>query len=689
MKKVLMFSALGFAAMSLLTDCNNNSAKQTDQKVTESAPAFEVKNMDKSVNPGDDFFDYVNGGWIKSHPIPSDKTIYGAFTELYEKNNNDVKTIIDEISKQKDAPKGSVAQKVRDFYNSGMDSAKIETLGLAPIQDFLDKINAIKTVEDVQKTAAFLTTYNFSPFFSISGSPDKKNSSINIAYIEQSGIGLPERDYYFNKDQSTEKIREAYVKYIGDMFELTGVKHETALKNAQTVMKIETQFAKASNTNVENQDPQKTYNKLTIEQLEKQAPNYDWKNFFSQIGYPDIKEVNISQPNFIKELSTMMKSFKTEDWKIFLQWHVINGMSHFLPAKFANLHFDFFSKTLTGQEKQEPRWKRVLGVLNYTLGEAIGQLYVEKYFPAESKQKMIELVGNLKKSLKNRITKLEWMGDATKKEALEKLEKINVKIGYPDKWRDYSGLEIIPDAYCKNMISASNFEFKFVMNKVGKPVDKSEWEMTPQTVNAYYSPEKNEIVFPAAILQVPFFNINADEAVNYGGIGMVIGHEMTHGFDAQGRQSDKDGNLRDWWTKEDSKKFEDHTQNLINEFNHFEVLDSVHINGKLTLCENIADLGGLTVAYDAYKIAMEGKPKAEPIDGFTPEQRIFLSCAQIWRTNIREKEMRRRIMVDEHSPAKYRINGTLFNMPEFYAAFPEIKPENKLYLAPEKRTVIW
>jgi putative endopeptidase len=426
-----------------------------------------------------------------------------------------------------------------------------------------------------------------------------------------------------------------------------------------------------------------------MEGLNKLSQDIKWAAYFKQTGYPDLKEINIYQPGFFKELGSMMKSESVENWKTFLRWQLINSTAAFLSKDFEKQNFDIYYTTLTGQEKMEPRWKLVLDATSGSLGEAIGQLYVEKYFPPVAKERMTALVMNLKASLKQRIENLAWMGPQTKQEALAKLDNMRVKVGYPNKWRDYSALEITSDSYVMNILNSQAFEFRHTMNKVGKPVDREEWGMTPQTVNAGYYPNKNEIVFPAGILQPPFFNLDADDAVNYGAIGMVIGHEMTHGFDNQGRQFDKDGNLRDWWTKDDSKAFEERAAMLVDQYNHFEVLDSAFVNGKLTLGENIADLGGATISFNAYKLSLAGKETPKPIDGLTDTQRFFLSYAQIWRTNMREAEIRKRVKTDEHSPAKARINGVVYNMPEFYSAFPDIKPGDKLFRAPEKRPVIW
>ncbi len=683
MKKII-FGILTAVVMLGCTSKVKNAAE-----VVKKYPAFDTGNMDTTVKPGDDFFTYVNGMWLKNNPIPADKNSRSSFDELIEKNRHDIREIIMEAAATKDVQPGSSTEKIGAFYNSGMDTVSIEAQGTSPLKMFFDKIDSIQTIADVQSIGAFFQTYQISPYFYLFSRQDSKNSTSVIAQCYQAGIGLPDRDYYFNTDESTKKIREKYMIHLSKMFQLLKDEPAMAEKNAKTIMRMETQLAGASFTNVENQDPQKTYNKFNIEELGALAPGINWKSYFTRVGYPGLTEVNIYQPGFMKELSNMMKTVPVDDWKTFLRWELINATASYLGKDFVDQNFDFYFRTLSGQEQMEPRWKLVLDVTSGSLGEIIGQLYVKKYFPPVAKQKMTDLVMNLKASLKERIENLSWMGQKTKEEALAKLDKMGVKVGYPEKWRDYTGLIITPQSYVRNVLNSQAFDFRFSMDKVGKPVDPNEWGMTPQTVNAYYSPNKNEIVFPAGILQPPFFNLDADDAVNYGAIGVVIGHEMTHGFDNMGRQFDKDGNLRDWWTKEDANKFEAHAAMLIDQYNHYEVLDSTFVNGKLTLGENIADLGGATVAYNAYLLSLKGKETPKPIDGFTNFQRFFLSYAQIWRTNMRDEELRRRVKTDEHSPSKVRINGVVYNMPEFYAAFPDVKPGDKLYRTPEQRPVIW
>ncbi len=686
MKNYMQLSLTGLIALGITAACTGGN-KETAS--AERFPAFEVQNMDTTIRPGDDFFTYVNGNWIKNHPIPEDKNSYNAFQELDDRNSKNIRTLIETTAAKKDIQPGSIDEKISFFYNAGMDTVAIDAQGIAPVSDLFTAIDGIKTPADVQVVAARFQTLAMDPFFTIFPEADKKNSTMVIANFYQAGIGLPDRDYYFRNDEASVNLRKAYTDHVSKMFVLLKDTPEAAAKNAETVMRIETQLAKASFTHVENQDPVKTYNKMTLEELAKLAPNVDWTAYLTHIGYPGITEMNVYQPVFLKEVSAMMKSVPVEDWKTFLRWTLINNTAEILSSDFDAQNFDFYYKTLSGQEKMEPRWKRILDATSASLGEAVGQLYVKEYFPPEAKQKMLDLVGNLKKSLRMRIDSLTWITPETKQEALAKLDKIVVKVGYPDKWRDYSGLTVTRDSYAKNRLASNQFEFRYAMDKIGKPVDPMEWEMTPQTVNAYYQPSKNEIVFPAGILQPPFFNLYADDAINYGGIGLVIGHEMTHGFDNQGRQYDKDGNLHDWWTAADSKAFEQHTNPLIDQYNKFEVLDSLYINGTMTLGENIADLGGATVAYNAYRLSLAGKPEPEKIDGFTGNQRFFLSYAQIWRNNMREQALRKRVLTDEHSPAKYRVNGVVFNMPEFYAAFPQVKPEDKLYRPESERPVIW
>ncbi|MCF6242555.1 MAG: M13 family peptidase, partial [Bacteroidales bacterium] len=621
---------------------------------------------------------------------PDDKTRYGAFDELAEKNREKLKTLILDAMNDKNAPEGSNKKKICDFYASGMDSVKRNEERIKELKPYFEKISQLTSKEEVIKMAAELQTVGITPFFHIYASPDEKNSSMVIANTWQAGLGLPNRDYYTNNDERSENIRKEYVQYIQNIYKLLGKNDEEAKQLADKIMKLETKLAEVSFTNLENRDPQATYNKMSVEDLQKTANGFDWELFINSLGYPEIDSINIAQVKFAKGLGELFTKTTLEDWKVFLNWKVINKSASYLSDDFVQEDFNFYSKSLLGQKQITPRWKRIQNQTNAALGEAIGQVYVEKYFPPEAKKKITDLVANLKKALEIRINNLQWMSEPTKKAALEKLAAINVKVGYPDKWRDYSGLKVSRDSYVKNIMASNKFNFEYMMNKIGKPVDKDEWGMTPQTVNAYYSPNRNEIVFPAAILQPPFFNVDADDAVNYGAIGVVIGHETTHGFDDQGRQYDKNGNLNDWWTDEDAQKYKEQTNKLVEQYNGFVAIDSMHVNGELTLGENIADFGGLTIALEAFKIDMKEKgiDPNEKIDGFTPIQRFFLSYATIWRQNIRDKELKNRLENDVHSSGRYRVNGALFNVPEFYEAF-NIKEGDKLYRTQEQRPIIW
>lgn len=665
-----------------------NTSTDSASADTEIVPALEVHYIDSTANPGDDFYQFVNGGWIKENPVPDDKTRWSVFNILNEENNNKIKTIIDEAANDANATEGSTNKKIGDFYAAGMDTVKIDKDRITPLRAEFEMIAGMNSIEDVQKVAATFQTMGVSVFFHIFSSADEKNSGMMIAGMRQGGLGMPDRDYYTKNDERSTNLRVAYLDHLNKMFGLLGDDEQTAKANADKVMKIETQLAKAHLTRLENRDVQRTYNKMSVEDLATLAPQLDWKNYFNNIGYPQIDSINIKQTGYVEQLSKTLKDVAVDNWKTFFRWKLIDNTAQYLSADFENQNFEFFSKKLSGQKQMQPRWKRVLATTNRALGEAIGQVYVQKYFPAEAKQKMLDLVNNLRTALSVRIKQLDWMTEPTKKAAQEKLDAFGVKIGYPDKWRDYSGLDITRESYVQNVLASNSFNFKYNMDKVGKPVDKSEWRMTPQTINAYYSPTRNEIVFPAAILQAPFFNLNADDAVNYGAIGYVIGHEMSHGFDDQGSQYDKDGNLRNWWAEEDTEKYKVQTQKLVDQFDDFVAIDSIHVNGKLTLGENIGDFGGLTIALEALKMVMKDKDMNEKIDGFTATQRFFISSATVWRSNIRDEALMRQLKEDVHSPARFRINGALFNVPEFYQAF-DIKEGDKLYRTEEQRPVIW
>ncbi len=643
--------------------------------------------MDTTVSPGEDFFRYANGSWIENNPIPDEYSRYGSFEKLSEENYEKLKTLFYKVA-DSDADKGSIEQKIRDFYNTGMDSTKIEKQGIVPLKAEFEKIDNLQSIKQVQNHLAYLHSRGVYPGFHIFAYADEKNSNMVIAHLMQGGLGLPDRDYYTSNDGRSKELRKAYIDHLQQMFALLGDNKEIAERNAHMVMNLETRLAHASMTRLERRDPHKTYHKMNVKKLQHMTPDFDWAFYFDGIGLENPGEFNVRQPKFFAELSDMMQDVNIEDWKAYLRWHLINSTASYLSSDFIECNFDFYGKALSGKKALRPRWKRVMNATSNALGEAVGQLYVKKYFPPAAKERMLDLVANLKLSLADRIENLDWMGAQTKKAALTKLKAMNVKIGYPDKWIDYSPLEIKTDSYVLNAMRADYFNFKRDMAKINKPVDPDEWHMYPQTVNAYYSPTRNEIVFPAAILQPPFFNMAADDAVNYGAIGVVIGHEMTHGFDDQGRQYDVNGNLRDWWTKEDAERFDKRTQVLVKQFNAFTVFDTLHVDGKLTLGENIADLGGLNVSYQALQKALKETPQPERIDGFTPAQRFFLAYAQVWRQSIRPQELQRRLKEDVHSPGRFRTNGPIANMPAFHAAF-EIKPGDALYKSETERAVIW
>jgi putative endopeptidase len=649
--------------------------------------AINPKDMDTTVQPGTDFYKYANGGWMKNNPIPADYSRFGQFDILQEQNNKMVKELVTDIA-SKENKTGSDGQLISDFYNSGMDSATIEKLGLQPLLPELKKIDDLKSLSDVQNEVAYLHTVGINPLFDIYGEQDSKNSKMFITHLDQGGLGLADRDYYFDNSPRGKEIRSEYLKHITKMFELSGADKAGNGKSAQTVIDIETKLAKVSITRLEKRNPNNVYHKMSLKELETLSPEFKWDAYFKNVGLPVPGDINAMEPTFFAGISTLFKEVPLNDWKVYLKWNLINETANYLPSAFVNQNFEFYGKVLSGTQKIKPRWKRVLSTTNEALGMALGKIYSEKYFPPQAKERMIKLVQNLRLSLGDRIKQLQWMGDSTKKKALEKLQAINVKIGYPDEWRNYTGLVIKPKSYLDNALNSNKFNFEFMLSKLNKPVNPKDWQMTPQTVNAYYNPTMNEICFPAGILQPPFFYKDADDAVNYGGIGVVIGHEITHGFDDEGRLYDKVGNLNEWWTKEDETKFNEKSKILADQFSSFVVLDTLHANGKLTLGENLADLGGLNISYYALQKELKDSPAPGKIDGFTPEQRFFLAFAHLWAQNIRDQEIQRRTKEDVHSLGNYRVNGPLPNLPEFYAAFG-IKPGDKMYKTEKYRAVIW
>ncbi|PIE02490.1 MAG: peptidase M13 [Acidobacteria bacterium] len=644
-------------------------------------------NMDLSVSPADDFYQYANGSWMKNNPVPDDKSAWTAFHQLIDKNMKMVRTLFYEVSKAENVSPDSLRWKIKTFYNLGLDEEKIEKDGIAPLQTELNRIQALSNKEDLMSFVAHSQIRGTSPLFALFPRQDEKNSSMVIATLYQGGLGLADRDYYVSEDKKYVEMRAKYLEHITKMFQLAGIYDKAAAKKAERVLSFETRLAKASLTRLENRDPHKTYNKMNLDKLVELGPGFDWKQFFREVGLANPGDINVAQPRFFTEVGKMMNDVSLDDWKTFLSWKWIVRSAPYLNRKLVDENFNFYQAYLSGKKVNEPRWKRVSQATNYALGEAIGKLYVEKYFPPEAKERMLKLVAGLREALKDRIQQVDWMSDETKHKAVDKLAHIQVKIGYPDKWRDYTKLVVKQDSYFQNVLRASEFNFNHELGKIGKEVDRGQWHMNPQVVNAYYNPNSNEIVFPAAILQFPFFDMNADDAFNYGGIGVVIGHEMTHGFDDQGRQYDAKGNLKEWWLKADAEKFKKAADVLVKQYDSFDVGEGEHVNGSLTLGENIADLGGVIVAYNAFKNAIKGKPVSK-IDGFTPEQRFFLAFAQLWRGNIRPQALLRQVKEDVHSPARFRVLGSLKNFAPFFEAF-DIKEGDPMYLPEKDRAKIW
>ncbi|PID94458.1 MAG: peptidase M13 [Bacteroidetes bacterium] len=645
--------------------------------------AIDPANLDESVSPREDFYRYANGGWLENNPLPDDRSRYGSFDALADKSDEQIKQLFDALG-EKSFEQGSNGQKIADFYASGMNEDAVNQQGFDGIKYFLDAIERIKTEQELQTMITRLFHDGIYPVFYLYGGPDSKNSDWVVAHLHQGGLSMPDRDYYLNTDERSETVREAYKKYVTAMFEL--IKSKTPEQRMEQVLAFETRLAKASRSREALRNPEANYNPVTLAELKSAYSAFDWDLFFARLYLQDPGKIINGQPEFMAEFNKMLTDTDLDVWKSYLTFKVVNGFAAYLSEPFVQQRFDFYGKTLQGQPQMLPRWKRVLNTTSGYLDEAVGQLYVEAYFPPEAKERMIRLIDNLKRAFEMRIKNLTWMDQVTKEKALKKLDAVRVKVGYPDKWKSYENLKIVPDSYVANVIAANQFSVKENMEKMNKPVDKEEWHMPPQMVNAYYSPNGNEIVFPAAILQPPFFFQDADDAVNYGAIGVVIGHEMTHGFDDQGRKYDLKGNLNDWWLEEDAKRFEERTQKLVDLFDSFVVLDTVHANGALTLGENIADLGGLNIAYQALKLALNGDE--EKIAGFTPEQRFFLAYAHVWGQNIRDEEILHRTKVDVHSLGVFRVNGPLPNMPEFYEAFGIVEGD-PMYLEESKRVFIW
>lgn len=677
-RKMFPFLAAGIVA---LASCN------TPQKEVVKIAAINPANMDTTVAAGTDFYEYACGGWIKNNPLKPEYARFGTFDQLLENNQEQLRVLIEELSATPHEA-GSVAGKIGALYAMGLDSTKLNADGVAPIKEELAAINALATKSDVSKMVATLHKEGMAPFFALFVGADEKNSAMNIVQLYQAGIGMGDRDYYLLEDEGSAKMRDAYRAYINKLFTLAGSSPEQADAAVDAVMKIEKAIAEISYGREDLRDSQKNYNKLAYEDFKQIESPLDWDVYFESMGLAGLKELDAKQINFYKDMNKALQNTTVDEQKYYLAFNLLSAAAPYLSDDFVDADFEFYGKVMSGKQEQQPRWKRSLNTVNGALGEAVGEMYVEKYFPASSKEKMLTLVGNLQTALSERINGLEWMSDTTKAKAQEKLAAFTVKIGYPDKWRDYSDLEIKDDSYWANVRRSNIFDMAYQLADVDKPVDKSRWHMNPQTVNAYYNPTTNEICFPAAILQPPFFNPDADDAVNYGAIGVVIGHEMTHGFDDQGRNYDKDGNLIDWWTAEDAVRFKERADKLVDQYDQIIVIDTLHANGRFTLGENIADHGGLLVAHQAYLNSLKGKETPAPIDGFTNEQRFFLGYATLWGQNIRPEEIRRRTKIDPHSLGKWRVNAALRNIAPFYAAF-DIKEGDPMFMAPADRVVIW
>ena len=643
------------------------------------------ENFDTTASPVNDFYQYACGGWMKNNPLTGEYARFGSFDKLAEDNKKQLNDLIVEIASQKHEP-GSVSQKIGDLYNLMMDTARLEKEGIDPIKPDLAKIDGVTDKASLFDVVVDLQLKNVDLYFALYVGADPKNSNVNILQTYQSGYALGERDYYIGDDENSVKIREKYKEHIEKMLLLCGYPESVAKRTVESVMQIETRLAKVAYDKVKERDPLANYHKMSVDSLGAIIPNFDWKNYFSKQGL-DVNELNVSQIEPVQEAVDIFNGTDIEVQKDYLRWKLIDEAASCLNSALDNQNFEFYGKTISGRTEQSPRWKRAEAFVSSSLGEAVGQMYVAKYFPEESKKRMLELVGNLQKTLGHRIERLSWMSDTTKQKALEKLDAFHVKIGYPDKWKDYSSLQITDGSLWENRCNVVKFRNDEAVAKAGKPVDKDEWHMTPQTVNAYYNPTTNEICFPAGILQYPFFDMNADDAFNYGAIGVVIGHEMTHGFDDQGSQFDKDGNLNNWWTDADSEAFKARTVVMANFFDSIEVAPGVFANGKFTLGENIADHGGLQIAFEAFKDATANAPL--PVkDGFTPEQRFFLAYANVWAGNIRDEEILRRTKVDPHSLGRWRVNGALPHIQAWYDAF-NVQPSDSLFVSPDKRVEIW
>ena len=674
------YVAVATLAFAMLTSC-------AGQKEAKSTSGIDLANMDTTVSAGTDFFRYACGGWNDAHPLTAEYSRYGTFDELFENSQKQLRELIEGLAAQKNNQAGSAAQKIGDLYNMAMDSVTLNKQGAEPVKAMLDKIAGLKDKSEIVPMMTEMAHIGIGTYFHSYVYADPKNSSLNIFQMGQGGINLGEKEYYLDTDSITQNIREQYKLYIGKLFQLAGFSEADAQQKVADVMEIETAIAKVSRSATELRDPEANYHKMSFDELKKTIAGFDWDAYMKGLGIQAPAELNVEQVEPIQEVARLMNTLPLSKHVSYLEYNLLDAAASCLSDDFVAARFDFYGKVLSGRQVNQPRWKRAVNSVNGMLGELVGEMYVEKYFPAAAKERMVKLVKNLQTALGERIDAQEWMSDSTKIRAHEKLAAFHVKVGYPDKWKDYSKLEIKNDSYWANVCRASEWGFNDMYSRIGKPVDKDEWLMTPQTVNAYYNPSTNEICFPAAILQSPFFNMEADDAANYGAIGVVIGHEMTHGFDDQGRQFDKDGNLTDWWAPGDADRFKERAQVMVDFFNKIEVLPGLQANGELTLGENLADHGGLNVAYLAFQNATKDAPLGV-VDGFTPEQRFFLAYATLWAGNIRDEQIRVYTKSDPHSLGKWRVNGALPHIQAWYDAF-HITPSDPLYVAPENRVNVW
>jgi putative endopeptidase len=684
-----IFKASSFALFLALMLGNNNNINAQKALVK---PGINVGLMDKTVKPGDDFFRFVNGTWYDKTAIPADKTRWGSFDELRQNTDKDALAILKEASVDKKLDPNSDQAKAVNVYNTYMDTISRNKLGIDPLKPYLTKINAIKTIDDLNKLLIEMEPLGGIGFYGVGVGADAKDSNKNVVYLGLGSLGLPDREYYVSDDKDSKEKRQKYALHVARMLSLIGENPTEAKQNADNILALEIAMAKPRFDRVELRDDRKTYNPMSVADLQKLTPSINWKNYLDGVGMNDLQSIIVSQPKYITALNTIYKETKIEDLKAYLRWTLLRKSAGLLSNDIERTNWEFYNKTLQGAIKQRPRHERALQVVNGTVGEALGKLYVEKKFPAEAKAKAQKMIKNIIIAYENRINNLSWMSLETKKKAVEKLHKVSIKIGYPDKWKDYSKLEIKAIAkggtYFENMQNVSRWAFQDNLSNLKKPVDKTVWGMSPQTVNAYYNPSYNEIVFPAAILQAPFYDYKADEAVNYGGIGAVIGHEISHGFDDSGARYDATGNLVDWWTETDLKQFTALGGSLADQYSALEPLPGIHVDGKFTLGENIGDLGGVNAAYDGLQLYLKQNKKPALIDGYTPEQRFFISWATVWRSKMRNEAIKNQVKTDPHSPGMYRAYVPLTNVDSFYKAF-DIKESNKLFIAPDKRVKIW